>query len=37
MGEEQCAGPAADAGGRGIRVEREKDKESLMKEHINTY
>ena len=35
--EEQCAGPAADAGGRGIRVEREQeDKESLIKEHINT-
>ena len=37
VGEEQCAGPAADAGGRGIRVEREQeDKESLIKEHINT-
>ena len=30
VGEDQCAGPAADARGRGIRVEREKDKESLV-------
>ena len=25
VGEEECAGPAADAGGRGIRVERERE------------
>ena len=37
VGEEQCAGPAADARGGGMRLEREKHKESLMKEHINTY
>ena len=36
VGEEQCAGPAADARGRGIRLERaQEDEESpLMEENV---
>ena len=33
--EKNSAGPAVDTRGGGMRLEREKDKESLIKEHIN--